>query len=138
MANVGKILGQVQVIKNLRLTRAQMESRVENGLKKAGLTLQRESQKVVPVDFGPLKASAFTRVQGKGIKTVAVVGYTASYALFVHEQVGMVLKGKPRSAPSKGKYWDPQGKGQAKFLEEPARRLTPQLKQIIADSLKHP
>ena len=53
-----------------------------------------------------------------------VVGYSAGYALYVHEAVGMKLKGLPRQPPGKGLYWDPQGRAQAKFLEQPARELS--------------
>lgn len=87
-----------------------------------------------------------------------VVGFTASYAMHVHENVEMKWKGVPRdpqlrtqsghSAPwirlSKegqritkvaakrgGLFWDPQGKAQAKFLEEPARRLKKELQRIV-------
>lgn len=99
----------------------EMGPMVELGLKTAGLFLQRESQLLVPVDFGVLKASAFTRAEGKGFSTVVLVGYTAFYAMFVHEMVEMKGKGLPRRAPSQGNYWDPAGRGQAKFLEAPAR-----------------
>lgn len=98
-----------------------MGPKVELGLKTAGLFLQRESQLLVPVDFGVLKASAFTRADGKGFSTVVIVGYTAFYAMFVHENVEMKWKGLPRTAPSHGNYWDPAGRGQSKFLEAPAR-----------------
>lgn len=103
--------------------KAAMGPKVELGLKTAGLFLQRESQLLVPVDFGILKASAFTRAEGKGFSTLVLVGYTAFYAMFVHEMVEMKLKGLPRepSPPHRGNYWDPAGRGQAKFLEAPAR-----------------
>jgi len=73
----------------------------------------------------------------------AIVGYTASYAVYVHENVEMKWKGLPRSgevrmlsgaggertvttghAKGKGKgfYWGPHG--QAKFLEQPMRELS--------------
>jgi len=54
-----------------------------------------------------------------------MVGYTANYALFVHENVEMKGKGLPRrpNPPHKGNYWDPAGRGQAKFLEQPFREL---------------
>jgi hypothetical protein len=53
-----------------------------------------------------------------------IVGYTARYALYVHEMVDekgkkRVGEGIKRRRPSLGMYWDPQGKGQSKFLEEP-------------------
>ncbi len=83
-----------------------------------------------------------------------VIGYTAGYAIYVHENMeiwppGMRLKGLPRGqgfrrdqktgivyVPStimnsgtaggkhRGFYWDPQGMAQPKFLERPARELS--------------
>jgi hypothetical protein len=106
---------------------------IEHGLKKAGLMLQAESQRLVPVETGNLRASAFTRAVGQGIKTVVTVGYTAFYAAMVHEAFG-VLKGQPRKKPAKGKYWDP--KGQPKFLETPMRRLRDKLAAIVAKEAK--
>lgn len=91
------------------------------GLKMGGLHIQRVSQQQVPVEFGVMKAGAFTRAVGNGIKTHVTVGYVADYAPYVHELVGMVLKGLPRepNPPHKGRYWDPAGRGKAKFLEDP-------------------
>lgn len=135
MAIIRKLEGLDNVLKNLKREKKSMGDRVELGLKAAGLFLQRESQKVVPVEDGNLKASAFTRATGKGYDTQVSVGYTAAYALYVHEAVGMVLKGQPRPS-GKGNYWDPAGRGQAKFLEEPYRRLTPELRKIIRNYAK--
>jgi hypothetical protein len=126
MARIEIIGGADSVLKNLIREDRRVRGQMMRGLKKAGLTLQRESQRLVPVDTGNLKASAFVREDGDSV----VVGYTASYALYVHEAVGMVLRGVPRSH-GKGRYWDPQGRAQAKFLEEPARRLKPQLMEMI-------
>lgn len=69
-----------------------------------------------------------TRLLGSREKGV-VVGFTAAYALYVHENMeiwppGMRLKGKPRKPPGKGLYWDPQGIAGPKFLEGPARELS--------------
>ena len=136
------VLGVQEVLQNLKAQEALIGKRVAGAIKLAGLILQRESQKLVPVDTGNLKASAFTRATGEGLSTVVNVGYTAAYALFVHEAVGMKLKGVPRGAAEKGAkgyrghYWDPQGQAQAKFLEEPLRRLSPKLKQMIANACK--
>ena len=80
-----------------------------------------------------------------------IVGYTANYALYVHELVDMKLKGKPRGSGGgrntktgrfkkrtgrKGKYWDPQGKGQAKFLEQPFREMNQELYDTIFKTTK--
>lgn len=136
MAEINKVEGVPNVLSNLDRQTEALGRRIAKGLKTAGLVLQRDSQTHVPVDFGVLKASAFTRAQGDGAKTIVTVGYTASYALFVHELVGMKLKGQPRTAPSKGKYWDPQGRAYAKFLEEPFRRLTPAIIKIVQEAAK--
>lgn len=130
MANLSSITGVAQVLKNLEAKRIAYGLGTARGLKKAGLTLQRASQLKVPVDLGVLKNSAFTRAFGSGIKTVVTVGYTANYAIYVHENVEMKGRGMPRSS-GKGNYWDPAGRGQAKFLEEPARSMKAELRNII-------
>jgi hypothetical protein len=130
------IQGVEKVIKNIQERKKKAGEAVERGIKKAGLFLQRESMKLVPVDYGVLKASAYTRAKGSGFETKVTVGYTAYYAIYVHEAVEMKLKGQPRPPPHHGHYWDPQGRGQAKFLEEPMRRLRPQLLHIIKEEAK--
>ena len=52
------------------------------------------------------------------------VGFKAPYALYVHENTEMKWQGLPRKSGI-GVYWGPHG--QAKFLEEPARELKPQI-----------
>lgn len=58
------------------------------------------------------------------------VGYTANYAIWVHENLKMKWKGRKRTGKRpdgtqrKGKYWDPQGKGQSQFLLTPFRLLS--------------
>lgn len=84
-----------------------------------------------------------------------VVGFTTNYAVYVHENVEMKWRGRPRDgrltnagsgfrnkstgrfakAGAKGVYWGPNG--QAKFLEEPARLMQPELARLIADSVKN-
>ena len=132
---VTQLEGVKEVLAKLRKQREVIGANVEKGLKLAGLLLQRESQNLVPVDLGILKASAFTRAEGKGFETLVNVGYTAFYAMYVHEAVGMVLKGIPR-ASGRGRHWDPQGRAQAKFLEEPARRLAPRLQKLVQETAR--
>lgn len=69
------------------------------------------------------------------LKSVTV-GYTANYALYVHEKVEMKLKGKKRPGKNRGKFWDPQGRAQAKFLEEPARTMQGELGRVVAEITK--
>jgi len=139
MARIDKLSGVQKVIFNMRKANARNSLAVNRILKKSGLLLQRVSQKLVPVDIGNLKASAFTRARGLGFRTEVTVGYTALYAIAVHESIEMVLEGekrigkRPDGTPRKGAYWDPQG-SRAKFLEIPFRNLKdfPAFKAIVA------
>lgn len=118
MADLAYVKGVKEMMAKLKAKRELYARNTGIGLKRGGLLIQRKSQLKVPVDFGILKASAFTRADGEGFDTRVIVGYTAAYAIFVHENVEMKGKGKPRQAPSKGNYWDPVGRGQSKFLED--------------------
>ncbi len=46
----------------------------------------------------------------------------------------MKLKGQPRKPPKKGEYWGP--KGQAKFLEQPAREGSRQIAGMVRKALQ--
>lgn len=134
MANISKILGQEVVLANLKKAGAEIALRHQKGLSLAGLVLQAASQRKTPVEFGVLRASATTRRVGWGLASVVQVGYTANYALFVHE-AEMKLKGQDRPPPSKGKYWDPQGQATSHFLskaaEESKRRMVRTYKAVV-------
>ena len=132
MASLVKLSGVGLVVKNLAKTGKRLAKGTERGLKKAGLHLQRESMKIVPVQFGNLKASAFTRNIGLGgFKTDIIVGYTASYAVYVHENPnaahGKAFNAKhasmisARSGSVKSGLFNRGENQQYKFLEKPAR-----------------
>lgn len=129
MARVRSITGVNRVLSNMKAAQNRDARTISRILTQTGYLIQKTSQKIVPVDSGNLKASAYTRRMGLGFKSVVTVGYTAKYALYVHEQVGMRLKGLPRRGTRtdgtlrKGYYWSPQG-SMAKFLEIPARNVT--------------
>lgn len=65
--------------------------------------------------------------QGEKANVSCIVGYTAKYAIYVHENMEMKLKGQPRPS-GLGTYWNPGG---PKFLERPARELRGELVKII-------
>lgn len=75
------------------------------------------------------------REKARGKDTSVVVGFTAFYALFVHENLEMKLAGLPRPK-GRGQYWDPQGRAQAKFLEEPFRTMRGELLKTVQDGLR--
>ena len=78
---------------------------------------------------------------GKKIESV-IVGYTANYALHVHEMIDKetgdprVGEGVPRRKPHKGMYWDPQGKAQSKFLEQPFIENQKDLARKVIDTMR--
>ncbi len=141
---MAKISGLDDIIKNLRRANTQIGRGVARGLKRGGLLLQRASQEIVPVDKGPLKASAFTRnVGGSGFDTDIIVGYTAEYAVYVHEDLeaahGAAFNEKyaKQIADSGNKSFRSRGVNQqAKFLEQPARELRPVILKIIHQEAK--
>lgn len=130
--NVNKIVGVKDAVSELRRQGELTGDRVAKGLKAAGLMLQNLSQALVPFEFGLLHGSAFTRAEGEGFKTVVQTGYTAAYAGPVHRKVEMKLKGqKRRGKGHKGKYWDPQGRAIALFLETPMRENMHALGEVV-------
>lgn len=88
-----------------------------------GLVVQRASQQNTPVEYGNLKGSAYTQKTPLG----AEVGYTSSYALFVHENMEQTLKGDPRPS-GLGTYWNPGG---PKFLERAVEEKAEEVRDIV-------
>ena len=123
----------------LKSNQQKMVTAANLGLSVGADRLQREAQLRVPVDTGNLKTSAYTRQVGTQNKPSYEVGFTAHYALWVHEAVGMKLKGKPRRSTKKRKargfYWDPQSRSQAKFLEAPAREFGTQIQELVLKTI---
>lgn len=149
-----RLVGVPEFLKKLRGAKDKIGLACARGLMKGGLLLQRESQQLVPVQLGELKASAGTRnIGGQGFDADIVVFYVPEYAVYVHED--LVAQAPPARA-AHGKYFNikhaaeiaaakgtPLGtakggmfkrgeKQQAKFLEQPARELRTEILKIIA------
>ena len=92
-----------------------------------------EGIKELNVALTKLSVAARESTKGSGRVSV-IVGFTANYALWVHENVEMKWQGLPRRKPAKGVYWGPAG--QAKFLEQPARMLAPELSKMVVTALR--
>ena len=122
------VTGLTEIIAKLKRANSVVGKGCEIGLKRGGLLIQRESMKEVPVDQGNLRASSWCRkLAGTGYETVVGVGYTAEYAIFVHENLeaahGEEFNRKYSEEIARGVV-DSRGKGQkAKFLEDPVKRL---------------
>ena len=87
----------------------------------AGHFLLRESQLVVPIDTGNLRAGGFRRTENANQLDVRVlVGYIAAYAIYVHEMMEM------RHKPGK----------QAKYLTGPMHEKNVEIKRIVIAAMK--
>jgi hypothetical protein len=124
---VSRLKGINNLIDKLKRCKEAHGHGFEVGLEEWGFLIQRESMELVPVEFGPLRLSAYTRKDGHGFATVIVVGYTALYAIFVHENLAAAhgfrfnMKYAAEIAAGTEKA---RGENQtAKFLEIPFRRF---------------
>lgn len=91
-----KIRGARRAVKNLNRQIRKIEGRTDKGLLAAAKFVEGESNENVPQKFGVLIGSSFSRLGGK---LLAVVGYTAKYAPFVHEMPDTYNFTKPGTGP---------------------------------------
>lgn len=116
--------GLSEVNRNLNAKLKRVRGKSLEGLFDAGLIVQKAAQKKVPVEYGNLRASAYTR-KSQGNPNSVVVGFEAEYAFKVHEDLEPTLKGKPRPS-GLGDYWGPSG--EPRFL---ARAIDENLDTIV-------
>lgn len=122
------IEGLDDVLNRLNLEINGIKDRSFGGLLEAGLKIEAASNKRAPRDLGNLVGSSYARKAQDGSLSVEV-GYGASYAAAVHENLEMKLKGEPRVS-GRGVYWGP--KGESKFLEKTVRENERAIVQIVA------
>ncbi|ELB7342887.1 HK97 gp10 family phage protein [Klebsiella michiganensis] len=105
-----KIRGIEQAKRNLDRIIGDIQGRkVVRAIKSALLIVAPEAARMTPVATSTLINSQFQEVMVNGTRITGRVGYSANYAVYVHEAKG-TLKGKPRPASQGGgNYWDPAG-----------------------------
>lgn len=162
MAKNLNITGIKAMLRKLGGVQKGYEARANRGLVDGGLLLQGESQDIVPVQFGPLRASAFTRLVAK---LHVIVGYTSLYAVFVHENKkaahGQAFNRKHREAISRankrlvfnasgqvtgqragerrsGTFFNRGEDQQAKFLEKPFKdkKVRREILNVLANRMR--
>lgn len=119
------VRGLNKVLGNLNREVNKIENKGIDGLLAAGFILERVSNKIVPIEHGFLRNSSFTRKAQNNRKAVEV-GYSAKYAVYVHENLEQKLKGKRRPS-GLGVYWGPKGEPQfllKSILSEKNKMLT--------------
>ena len=112
-----------QLMRRLKGKSGEYDRGLRRGIMYAGLALQADSQRIVPVDTGQLKRSARTdSVTPDTDEDFAVeVSYSTDYAIYVHEMTHI-----PHHTPSEA---------QAKFLEQPARENSREYIEIIKNEV---
>ena len=125
--------GVQQILSAAKQITKRLEAGVARGLKIGGLFLQRKSMEIVPVDQGNLRASSFTRASGRGFNTEVRVGYTAEYAVYVHENLDAAHGAEYNAKYGEGLRGNNQ---QAKFLEQPARQYAAQIGDLVREEAK--
>lgn len=156
MASMIKITGMRAVLQKAMRASMKIKNNASNGLVKGGRYLQAESMRIVPVQTDNLRGTAFTR----RISTFhVIVGYTAPYAAFVHENPNAAhgkafnikhaveiakanerlyfdAKGRvvgQKAGTQRHKVWFNRGENQQwKFLETPARTKRLNILAIVA------
>lgn len=101
-------------------------------LKSATYIIRTESATLTPIDTSTLINSQFDTVEVSGTRVTGKVGYSAKYALYVHNASGK-LAGKPRSNGN-GTYWSPGAEPQ--FLTKAAQRTKDLVDSVIKKEMK--
>jgi hypothetical protein len=79
------VKGLNNILNNLNAEVAKIENGSAEGLRKATLFVEDESNEIVPQDKGVLINSSFSGVSRLANKVIGRIGYTAKYAPHVHE-----------------------------------------------------
>ena len=114
------VVGGKNFLKNLDRAIKDIRGRTAEGMLAAGILIEAESKERTPVDEGNLKASHYYAKGGSFIAPIvqigAGVGYTANYAVYVHEDLNAR-----------------HTVGQAKFLESAVYDNREKILEVIAN-----
>lgn len=132
MASSGaKLDGLDNAMRNLNREISGVRNRTAGGLLRAGGIILAEAKDRVPVEYGDLRDSGYVLLETEEL--AVDIGFTAPYALFVHENLEQKLKGKPRPSGI-GVYWGPHG--QPKFLESAIIDKTEEAVDAVVESAR--
>lgn len=138
--------GVNEVTRNLLRAGKIIQRNTQRGMKKAGLFLERKSNEIVPIQTGNLRGSSFVRASGSGVRFAVTIGYTASYAVFVHENLDAAhgsefnvkhadkisrANVRLRRGEKRSPFFNRGPDQQAKFLERSARENRFKILRII-------
>jgi len=120
------IKGMDIVMSNLNRELLAIKGRSMKGLIEASILIRRDMDKtppLIPIDTGNLRASWFTTSFHKGGLSGLKIGFSANYAMWVHENIGASFK-----RPGAG----------AKFFEASLKRNKDEIIKIIRNNAQIP
>lgn len=126
MATALDIKGFDEVITNLNKEIVTIKERTLGGLIKAAAYVREDMDKtppLIPVDTGNLRQSWFIEAIQNGEIWGIIMGFSADYAVYVHEMLGPTKSGKPIN-------WSRPDSG-PKFFESAIKRNTDKILEII-------
>ena len=144
-----KVRGTNLVIEKAHRVIERKMTGLRNGLKKAAVFLLDKSYDLVPIDYGPLKASGHIEVRDPGTQETHVLviygGPNAPYAVYVHENPE-ALHGEAFNTayahliarnPPTGPYRHSRRPNEAfKFLEKPFRDYYTVMINMITEEVR--
>lgn len=107
-------------------------TKVVRALKSATYIIRTESATMTPIETSTLINSQFDTIEVNGTRVTGKVGYSANYALYVHNASGK-LKGQPRPSGN-GVYWGPNS--EPKFLTKAAEKTKDLVDKAIKAEMK--
>jgi hypothetical protein len=116
------LTGVQEVLNNINAAVHGISIEGQRALIEVGVAIRREGQKQTPVEFGNLANSWYGPTlisQPNGV--VAEIGLTATYAPYVHENVGANFTGPRPGAQSPTRRGGGKPTAKAKFLEDPLK-----------------
>lgn len=129
----GKMTGLKEAIKRTeQIVGTITAEKAVRAIKSANFIIRTEAATMTPVETSTLINSQFDTVEVNGSRITGRVGYSARYALYVHNASGK-LAGMPRPS-GKGVYWGPHAEPQ--FLLKAGTKTKELVDQIIKKEMK--
>jgi hypothetical protein len=125
-------MSKIRVTNNMGQFITAAQNKAARDMTAALILGQSEAASMTPIDTSTLINSAFKNVENNNGRITGTAGYTASYALAVHEAKGK-LKGQPRQN-GQGNYWDPTGEPQ--FLKKGFEQAADNIKAVLIGAIK--
>lgn len=105
---------------------------IESAMGSIVLRIKSDAVRLAPSDYANLRGSAYANTENRLGKIIGIVGFSANYALFVHENLEQKGKGTKR-ASGRGTTWN---NGEPQFLFKAVNRNKDYIKTKLKEAMK--